>query len=246
VAVLVAFGSFLTTLLGGYAALRIGSYRFVVLGLSAGLMVGAVGFDLLPEALRNESWRPFGIPAPLLAFVIGFLALHVVEHTVGIHRGRTSSVGGDAPQAPGVGLLAASGLVGHSVIDGFAIGAAFQAGIGVGAVVAVAVIGHDFADGFNTYTVTSLYGNDRRRALTLLAADAVAPVAGAALTLAMRIPERLLDLCLGFFGGFLMYLASADLLPRAHSGHPTYLTLACTIGGVLFMLLIVGLASTPR
>ena len=58
-------------------------------------------------------------------------------------------------------------------MDGFAIGAAFQAGSRVGAVVAVAVIGHDFADGFNTYTVTSLYGNDRRRAMTLLAADAV-------------------------------------------------------------------------
>ena len=30
---------------------------------------------------------------------------------------------------------------------------------------------HDFADGFNTYTITSLYGNDRRRTLTLLVAD---------------------------------------------------------------------------
>jgi hypothetical protein len=35
VAVLVAFGSILTTLLGGYAALRIGPYRYMVLGLSA-------------------------------------------------------------------------------------------------------------------------------------------------------------------------------------------------------------------
>jgi len=50
--------------------------------------------------------------------------------------------------------LAASGLVGHSVMDGFAIGAAFQAGIEVGAAVAVAVIGHDFADGF-----THLHGH---------------------------------------------------------------------------------------
>jgi zinc transporter ZupT len=207
-------------------------------------MLGAVGFDLLPEALSKESWRPFGIPAPLLAFVLGFLVLHIIEHTVGIHRGQTSNDSAASP-APSVGLLAASGLVGHSLMDGFAIGAAFQAGTGVGAVVAVAVIGHDFADGFNTYTVTSLYGNDRRRALTLLTADAVAPVAGAALTLAVTIPGRLLEVYLGFFAGFLMYLASADILPKAHSGHPTYLTLACTIGGVLFMLLIVGLASSP-
>jgi ZIP family zinc transporter len=242
VAVVVAFGSFITTLLGGYAALRIGSYRNLVLGLAAGLMLGAVGFDLLPEALSQGFWVVLGIPTPLLAFVSGFLALHIIEHTVGIHRGQTPS-GADLSDAPSVGLLAASGLVGHSVMDGFAIGAAFQAGTGVGAVVAVAVIGHDFADGFNTYTITSLYGNDRRRALTLLAADAVAPVAGAALTLAVTIPHRLLDVYLGFFAGFLMYLASADVLPRAHTGQRTVATLACTIGAVLFMFVVVGLAS---
>jgi zinc transporter, ZIP family len=243
VAVLVALGSFITTLLGGYAALRIGSYRYLVLGLAAGLMLGAVGFDLLPEAMSQvDAWVLFGIPIPLLAFVFGFLLLYIIEHTIGIHRGQTAN-DADNAEAPNVGLLAASGLVGHSVVDGFAIGAAFQAGAGVGAVVAVAVIGHDFADGFNTYTVTSLYGNDRRRALMLLAADAVAPVAGAALTLAMTIPHRLLDACLGFFAGFLMYLASADILPKAHTGHRTPVTLAATIGGVLFMLIIVALAS---
>ncbi|WP_245604960.1 hypothetical protein [Mycobacterium genavense] len=158
-AVLVALGSFLTTLLGGYAALRIGSFRNLVLGLAAGLMLGAVSFDLLPEALSpRDGWVLFGIPAPLVAFVRGFLVLHIVEHTVGIHRGQAPNDSVIA-EAPNVGLLAASGLVGHSVMDGFAIGAAFQAGAGVGTVVAVAVIGHDFADGFNTYTVTSIYGN---------------------------------------------------------------------------------------
>ncbi len=240
--VLVALGSFITTLLGGYAALRIGSYRYLVLGLAAGLMLGAVAFDLLPEALSQRSWSLLGVPAPLVAFVAGFLVLHVIEHTVGIHRGQGSDDAGDS-DARSVGILAASGLIGHSVMDGFAIGAAFQAGAGAGAVVAVAVIGHDFADGFNTYTVTSLYGNDRRRALALLAADAVAPVAGAALTLAVTIPHRVLELYLGFFAGFLMYLAGADILPRAHAGRRTPATLACTIGGVLFMLTIVGLAS---
>ena len=148
----------------------------------------------------------------------------------------------DIAEAPSVGLLAASGLVGHSVMDGFAIGAAFQAGAGVGAVVAVAVIGHDFADGFNTYTITSIYGNDRRRALTLLTADAVAPVVGAALTLIVTIPHRILAVYLGFFAGFLMYLASADILPKAHTGHRTAATLACTFAGVLFMFAIVALA----
>jgi hypothetical protein len=61
-------------------------------------------------------------------------------------------------------------------------------------VVAIAVLSHDFADGFNTYTITSLYGNDRQRALTLLVADALAPVTGAAITLLVTIPQQILAL----------------------------------------------------
>jgi hypothetical protein len=55
-----------------------------------------------------------------------------------------------------------------------------------------AVISLDFADGFNTYTITSLYGNNRRRAPTLLASDALAPVTGAASTLAFTIRHHVL------------------------------------------------------
>lgn len=91
-------------------------------------------------------------------------------------------------------MAAAGALIVHSLLDGFAIGAAFQAGSGLGAVVAVAVIAHDFANGFNTYTLTRLYGNERRKAIALLACDAAAPVVGAALTLAITIPTGVLGL----------------------------------------------------
>ena len=128
-------------------------------------------------------------------------------------------------------------------MDGFAIGAAFQAGSTVGIVVALAVIAHDFADGFNTYTITSLYGNTHRRGMILLAADAIAPVLGASITLAFMIPASVLGLYLGFFAGFLLYLATSDILPEAHASHPTRLTVLSTIVGVGFIWLVVGLAS---
>jgi ZIP family zinc transporter len=240
--VLVALGSFATTLLGGVAALRIGDRRHLVLGLAAGLMLGVVLFDLLPEALGEQPARLFGVPAVLLAAMAGFLVLHVIERSASVHRGHETEYAGHRHQ-PGIGMLAASGLVGHSLMDGFAIGAAFQAGTTIAVVVAIAVISHDFADGFNTYTITSLYGNNRRRALTLLACDAVAPVAGAAITLAFTIPHHILGLYLGFFAGILLYLATSDILPEAHASHPARLTLACTVTGVAFMWLVIGLAS---
>ncbi|MFD8754985.1 ZIP family metal transporter [Kitasatospora sp. NPDC059577] len=251
-AVLVAAGAFLMTLIGGFVAQRTGDRRHLVLGFAAGLMLGVVAFDLLPEAIHQAPGEVHGVPQALLMFAAGFLTIHVVERAVAIHRGHEGEYAehthgghhhGHSHGHQGVGLTAALALVGHSVMDGFAIGAAFQAGSTVGTVVAIAVVAHDFADGFNTYTITRLYGNNRRRALTLLAADALAPVSGAAITLAFTIPEHLLGLYLGFFSGFLLYLATSDILPEAHSPHPSRTTLLCTLAGVGFMWLMIGFAA---
>ena len=252
--VLVAFGAFLMTLVGGLVAGRIGDRRHLVLGLAAGLMLGVVGFDLLPESLDAAPAKTFGVPQGLLMFVLGFLVLHVVERSVAIHRAHESEYaehhhahGAGHSHSHGrsenLGLAAASALCLHSVMDGFAIGAAFQVGDNFGTVVAIAVIAHDFADGFNTYTITRLYGNDRSRALVLLGCDAVAPVLGAAITLLFTIPEHVVGLYLGFFSGFLMYLATSDILPEAHSPHPSRSTLLCTLAGTGFMWLVIGFAS---
>jgi zinc and cadmium transporter len=240
--VVVSFGSFATTLFGGWTALRVRDQRHLVLGLAAGIMLGVVGFDLLPEALRQAPLEYQGIPGPLLTFIGGFLLIHILERWLALHRGHEGEYSSHQHE-PAVGLLAGSALVAHSTMDGFAIGAAFQAGTGVGFVVAIAVIAHDFADGFNTYTVTSLYGNDRRRALTLLLADAIAPVVGASMTLLVTIPADLLGLYLGAFAGFLLYLAVSDILPEAHASHPTLLTVGCTFTGVVAMWLVVAVSA---
>jgi zinc transporter, ZIP family len=145
-------------------------------------------------------------------------------------------------RVPQVGLTAAAAMVGHSLMDGVAIGAAFQVGGGMGAAVAIAVITHDFADGFNTYTLTSLYGNARHKAVAMLVADALAPVVGAASTLLFTLPEQPLGAYLGFFGGVLLYLAAAEILPEAHHAHPAHSTLLFTVGGVAFIWLVVGVA----
>lgn len=204
-------------------------------------MLGVVGLDLLPEALRAAGHEVFGVPAALLLFVAGFLVAHLVERLL---AARQASHGAEESngRAPAVGLTAAAAMVGHSFMDGVAIGAAFQVGGGMGTAVALAVIAHDFADGFNTYTITSLYGNARRKAIAMLVADAAAPVAGAASTAFLTIPEGLLGGYLGFFGGALLYLAAAEILPEAHHEHPAPATLLCTVAGAGFIWLVVGLA----
>jgi ZIP family zinc transporter len=258
-AVLVSVLAFLMTLAGGLAAMRVRDKRHLVLGLAGGLMLGVVAFDLIPESLEMSRDRPLGVPAPMIGFAVGFVLLHVVEQSVAIHRahegeyaphvhahgpGAHAHPGAEhAAHGPGgAGLLAASALVGHSLVDGLSIGLGFQSGTDVGAFVALAVITHDFADGFNTFTAASLGGRDRRPALALLFADAVAPIAGAALTLVGTVPEGVLAPYLGLFAGVLLYLAAAEILPEAHSGHPRVMTLGATGLGLVVVLFAVGIA----
>ncbi|MFI1399680.1 ZIP family metal transporter [Streptomyces sp. NPDC020681] len=238
-AVFVALGAFSMTLFGGWTAGRVTDRRHLVLGLSGGLMLGVVGLDLLPEALDAAGTQVFGVPQALLLFVVGFLAAHLVERLLAVRR---AAHGTGQERTPQVGMTAAAAMVGHSLMDGIAIGAAFQVGETMGAAVALAVITHDFADGFNTYTITSMYGNSRRKATAMLVADALAPVVGAASTVLFTLPTELLGSYLGFFGGALLYLAAAEILPEAHHTHPARSTLLCTAAGVGFIWLVVGIA----
>ncbi|MCX3064144.1 ZIP family metal transporter [Streptomyces beihaiensis] len=243
-AVFVALGAFLMTLVGGWTARRVTDRRHLVLGLAGGLMLGVVGLDLLPEALDTAGGDVFGVPAALLLFVAGFLGAHVLERLLARRQAPHGAEehAHERARAPEVGLTAASAMVGHSLMDGMAIGAAFQVGGGMGVAVALAVIAHDFADGFNTYTITHLYGNARRKALAMLLADACAPVLGAASTLLFTIAAQWLGGYLGFFGGVLLYLAAAEILPEAHHEHPARSTLLCTVAGAAFIWLVVGMA----
>ncbi|MEU0501564.1 ZIP family metal transporter [Nocardia sp. NPDC005998] len=241
-AILLALVSMCSTLVGGLVAVRIGDRRHLVLGLAAGVMLGVVFFDLLPEALAQQGHSALGVPPALIATVVGFVTIHVIERAVAIHTGHEREFGAHKHGFESVGLLAAAGLIFHSTLDGLGIGLGFQAGATVGVAVAIAVICHDFADGFNTFTITTLYGSARKRAITLLALDAIAPVVGAVIGTIIRLPAETVGLYLGYFAGFLLYLATADILPEAHAEHPSRLTLACTVTGATFMLAVAALS----
>ncbi len=141
---MVALAAALMTLTGGLVALRVGTRRYLVLALAAGLMLGLVVFDLLPEGLRHAPGEVGGVPTALIAFAIGLLGIHALSRLLGHHHGDHTGHRHTA-RAPGLGLGAAGGLVLHSVMDGFAIGAGFAINSATGVIVAVAVVAHDFA-----------------------------------------------------------------------------------------------------
>src|SRR5262249_54778596 len=163
-----------------------------------------------------------------------------VEKLLLIHHGQETSYADH--HHPDLGVLSALALVGHSFVDGMGIGLGFQVSTRVGLVVATAVIAHDFADGLNTVGLMLAHHNPRGRALTMLALDALAPLAGAAATLVFQLPAPILPLYLGFFAGFLLYIGAADILPEAHSHRSSALTIVLTCLGAAFVFAVTRLS----
>ena len=163
--VLFALTAVLSTALGGFVALRSRDRLHLVLGFAAGVMLGLVAFDLLPELFELSDTMFLGVPTVMVAFAAGFLLLHCVERSVAMHGAHEGEYGAHHHHNPSVGLASALALVVHSFLDGVGIGLAFQVNDTVGFAVALAVIAHDFADGLNTVTILRTHGNSRRRQL---------------------------------------------------------------------------------
>jgi ZIP family zinc transporter len=214
-AVYLSLATLVSTSIGGLCALRFRDRLHLVLGFTAGVLLGVVCFDLLPEIFELSHSQGGGGQAAMVALAAGFLLFHGLEKFVLVHRVHEADYA--QHHHPSVGMLSAAALIGHSFMDGAGIGLAFQVSPAVGMTVAIAVVAHDFCDGLNTMSLMLMHGNTTARSLTMLALDAVAPVLGAASTLAYTVPREALGPYLGFFAGFLLYIGASDILPQAHS-----------------------------
>lgn len=236
IAVLLSITTFFSTMLGGLTALKYRDRLHRFLGYTAGVLLGVVAFDLLPEiiSLIEKTKTPTYIP--MVALVVGFMLFHIVEKSILIHFSQEHEY--EVHHHPDVGIASALALAGHSFLDGVAIGLGFQAGGAIGVAVAIAVIAHDFSDGLNTVNLMLVNKNSSRRSKIMLLVDALAPVAGAISTLFFHLPDNLLVLYLGFFAGFLLYIGTSEILPEAHSKHSSYWTIGLTILGLVTMFLV--------
>ncbi len=215
------------TMTGGMLALKWVGKLPLVMGFSAGAVIGVAFFDLAPEAL--EAGKGLYAPRVLLAVAaLGFFLYTVLDRLVARHdcEGQAN---------PARGMIGAASFSAHSVLDGFAMGIAFQASQAIGLMVATAVLAHDFADGLNTVNVVTKNGGTRNFALRWLAVDAVAPVVGAGLSLLVGASAGTLALLLALFCGFFLHIGASGLLPESHRAYPRPSTTFATLAGAGFL-----------
>jgi ZIP family zinc transporter len=252
---------FFSTMLGGFAALRLRHRLHAFMALAAGVVVATAVADLLPEAF--ELAGPGGSLAIGAAAVLGFVGFSLVEaflHQSSFeHAGKGSNGGHEhdhddagnghasAPPVPIagqpsrlLGVLPPISLIVHSTLDGLAIGLAFQAGGSIGVIVLFAVLAHDFADGMNVVTLALEAARGERLAIVLLVIDAIAPVAGAALSTLVAISPGALGLLLATFAGVFIAVGAGHLLPEAQHRDPRSgpALVALSGGGAIIVLVV--------
>jgi zinc and cadmium transporter len=199
-----------------------------MLSFSAGIMLGAAFFHMLPEAAEGAGLS--AIPFVL----VGFLFLFLVERFVLVHvcaePGPASATAGGAGGAAGcahgatgcgvhtIGLAAFVGLSLHTMVDGFALGAASSESA-VGFMVFLAILAHKVPSSFSLSTILRAEGYSTRRALVMNAAFATMVPLGAALYLVLRgvvHAQSFTALALAASAGTFLHLALSDILPDLH------------------------------
>jgi ZIP family zinc transporter len=226
----------IATALGGLLALKAKDRLHLVLGLAAGLLLGLVTFDLLPEVFEMGSGEVFGAPAVSVAIIFGFLTLHIYEKFFGTHEPADSDYGHEHSHSSNVaGSFGALAMGGHVFLDGLALGIAFSIDSALGVAVFVALLVHAFSDGLNTVAFLVKNSKWSRKAIWLLALDSIARISGATLGTTLILSENVTAIYLAVFSGIIIYLATSHILPEAHASHSSRWTLVATIAGVLIM-----------
>jgi ZIP family zinc transporter len=229
----IALGATMATMLGGVLALKWEGKLPLVMGFSAGAVIGVAFFDLAPEALAAGDGL-YASRTLLTIAALGFFLYVLVDRLVARHdcEGQAN---------PARGLIGAASFSAHSILDGFAMGVAFQASREMGLIVAAAVLAHDFADGLNTVNVVVKNGGSRSFALRWLAVDAIAPVVGASLSLLLTPERGVLAVLLALFCGFFLHIGASGLLPESHRAYPRPATTAATLLGAAFLYAVTAL-----
>jgi zinc and cadmium transporter len=168
--------------------------------LAIGALVGAVMFDLVPEAIAAGQ----SPPQVAATVVVGFVLFFGIDRF--LHRQR------DLTRDGALVRLNFTGDVVHNALDGMLIAASFLTNPGVGILTTLAVALHELPREFGSFGVFLHGGLSVRRAIGYNAITGLAALAGAIITLSVgtggsAVAARLLPVSAGAF----LYLAGALL-----------------------------------
>lgn len=213
------------------------SILFFLVAFSAGTILGASLFDLLPEAVEmvNE-------PTVFIYIALGYVTFFVLERFIYWYHGHghaddIESLKDERTITKNFAYLNILGDGIHNFIDGMIIAASFNVGIHVGIATTVAVIFHELPQEMGDYGILIYAGFERTRALILNFAASLSVVLGGLFAVFfLETVNALSGFLISFSAGAFLYLAASELIPELREEKDFSRAL------VQFALFILGLA----
>jgi ZIP family zinc transporter/zinc and cadmium transporter len=185
-----------------------GRTRHIVLSalvaFGAGFMLAVAFLEMMPAA--------FQVQGGLTAVLIGYLVVHLTQHTLTPHFHFGEETHTEAMVSRGIGVWALAGLIPHSFFDGVAISSGFLANRELGLLLFGAVLLHKVPTGASLASIMLASGNTGRTALVAVVLIAAATVLGAVVTPALGVLARY---GLAVSAGVTIYVAASNLIPEA-------------------------------
>lgn len=236
----VLFGSIVSSLATGFGAIPILFFRElphrardILVALTAGIMVAASTFSLIPEALNQSDFWTVAV-----GLFIGTLLLYVLELVIP----HVDLESGDADKQIDVqALLVVAAITLHNVPEGLSVGVSYAGdqGAALGGLVALAIGLQNMPEGFLValFLVNQNIGRWKALGIATLtgAVEIIASLAGYYLT---GFFDHLIPYGLSFAAGAMLYIVYKELIPESHGhGYERAATFAFMFGLLLMLFL---------
>jgi len=182
-----------------------------ILGISSGLMLSIVCFDLLPEAFELGQLF-FGV----LGIVVGvFMIVWIDTITPSLTKRHHTLMQQDFIKT---GVLLGIGVAMHNFPEGLAIGSGFMAAKELGIGISIVIALHNMPEGISMAAPMSIGGMSRIKAFAFTIIAGIPMGLGALVgALLGEISNNLIAFCLSFAGGTMLYITCGELIPKSQN-----------------------------
>lgn len=202
----------LFSLIGGIFLLTqkklLASFTRLATPFAAGALLAAVFLDLLPDGLE-QSDASVVLKATLAGLVLFFIferATHWFHHHHDVNDQKRKNIG-----------LIIIGDTLHNALDGVAIASSFLISVPTGIVTTIAVAAHEIPQEIGDFGLLLARGVSKKNVLLTNALSALATLLMALVVFRLGSSNHLpIGALLGLSAGFLLYIASSDLIPTIH------------------------------
>lgn len=211
-----------------------------MLGISAGILLGLVFFDIFPESNRLVSDLKINSMFFSIAVLTGFFVLTMIERFM-LSKGITHGHDADGIKIKPFGTLGVSALIVHGFMDGFVIPISLSVSSTLGLIVTIAMVIHQIPDSFAAMSMSLAAGYTKKQTAKYVCFTALDTPFGILIGVCVLLGSNaigfgsiLVLLSLGFSAGTFIFVSAADLIPELqHSSKSMSVILFILLGFII-------------